>query len=162
MRQAHGMRVRIATRDDVEALAELRSDFRIEEGTPPDAEPDFLDRFSSFFAEALAGGRWTVWVAETDAGTLVSNVWVYRIPKVPSPGAPARDFGYVTNVYTRPSERSRGVGGRVLTAVSRWARELDLEMLIVWPSEASVPFYRRAGFEPTVEMLELEIAGYEG
>jgi N-acetylglutamate synthase-like GNAT family acetyltransferase len=58
--------------------------------------------------------------------------------------------------------RNSGVGSKLLAAVSEWARELELEMLIVWPSDASIPFYRRAGFDPTSEMLEKDIARYEG
>ncbi len=38
-----------------------------------------------------------------------------------------------------------------------WALEQRLELLIVWPSERSVSFYRRAGFAPSAEMLELHL-----
>jgi hypothetical protein len=88
VRQDRSMRLRMATLDDVQALAALRLRFRTEEGTSVDAEAGFVDRFSAFSDEALAGGRWTVWVAEADDGSLVSNVWVYRVPKVPARGRP--------------------------------------------------------------------------
>ena len=50
-------------------------------------------------------------------------------------------LGYVTNVYTRPAYRGRGIGTRLMSHVLQWAREHDLESLIVWPSETSVRFY---------------------
>ena len=47
-----------------------------------------------------------------------------------------------------------------MTHVLQWAREQDLESLIVWPSETSVGFYERAGFRDTSEMLEYEVRAY--
>jgi len=52
----------------------------------------------------------------------------------------------VTNVYTAPGHRNRGFGGRVLEATKNWAGEEDVELLVVWPSEESVSFYRQHGF----------------
>jgi hypothetical protein len=34
----------------------------------------------------------------------------------------------------------------VLEAVTTWARGAGLELLFVWPSEESIPFYERHGF----------------
>lgn len=53
----------------------------------------------------------------------------------------------VTNVYTRPSHRGRGVGAKLLTATTEWARQEGLEVLVVWPSEGSVSLYHRQGFD---------------
>jgi GNAT superfamily N-acetyltransferase len=158
------MRVRTATVADAAQLAGLRWAWRIDD-EPGRASREHRDSFvERFVAFATAGGiddRWTVWVAEDD-GRIVSNIWIYRVPKVPNPGTTSRDFGYVTNVYTVPDARDLGIGTELLAAVKAWAHEVDLEMLIVWPSDRSVPWYRRAGFEPSPEMLELEISGYEG
>lgn len=121
----------------------------------------FIERFVAFAADAFAVGRWTAWVADHD-GLLVSNIWIYRVPKVPSPGRSTRDFGYMTNVYTRPEMRNQGVGSELLRGVTAWAHDVDLELMIVWPSDPSVPWYERHGFMPSTEMLEVEVAGYEG
>jgi len=66
----------------------------------------------------------------------------------------------VTNVYTRPDYRGQGVGTHVMTHVLQWANEQELESLIVWPSEASVGFYARAGFRGNLDMLEYEVRPY--
>lgn len=41
---------------------------------------------------------------------------------------------------------STGLGGRVLEAAKDWAKDEDVELLVVWPSDESVSFYRRHGF----------------
>jgi hypothetical protein len=68
----------------------------------------------------------------------------------------------MTNVYTVAAMRDLGVGSKLLAAATTWAHDSHLELIIVWPSERSVAWYCRGGFTPSTEMLELEIAGYEG
>ena len=156
----------MATPTDVPALANLRWTWRTDEesgGEATESRDAFVERFSAFAAEALSG-RWTVWVAEDEEEEeeIVANIWIYRVPKVPSPGRTTRDFGYMTNVYIVPGMRDHGVGSELLAAVTAWAHDSDLELIIVWPSERSVPWYARGGYTPSAETLELEIAGYEG
>jgi GNAT superfamily N-acetyltransferase len=162
-RQTHDMQFRMATPADVGALANLRWTWRVDEQSEvelTESREAFVARFSLFAVDALAG-RWTAWIAEDD-DQVVANIWTYRVPKVPSPGRNTRDFGYMTNVYTIPAMRDRGVGSKLLAEVKAWAHDSDLELIVVWPSERSVPWYTRAGYSPSVELLELEIAGYEG
>jgi GNAT superfamily N-acetyltransferase len=59
----------------------------------------------------------------------------------------------LTNVYTRREFCGRGIGGRVLDAVAAWALEADIELLIVWRSEASFGHYERHGFADRGESL---------
>ena len=64
-------------------------------------------------------------------------------------------WGYLTNSIVIPEKRNQGLGSRSLESIKSWAFELGLELLIVWPSEASYPFYRRAGFKGRDDPLEL-------
>jgi GNAT superfamily N-acetyltransferase len=79
---------------------------------------------------------------------------------VPKPNKLDDALGYVTNVYTRPDYRGQGIGTQLMTHVLIWAREHDLESLIVWPSETSVGFYERAGFQGSPDMLEYAVRPY--
>ncbi|HEX8002040.1 MAG TPA: GNAT family N-acetyltransferase [Mycobacteriales bacterium] len=149
---------RRATADDARELARLRA-ASFAEDHPDEPVPEAFAREFAAFARAALPERWTAWVAE-EGGTLVANVWVHEVPKVPRPNRTTRAWGYVTNVYAVPSARDAGIGTALLGHVARWARERDLELLLVWPSERSVPFYERAGFGAT-GALECEIGGYE-
>jgi ribosomal protein S18 acetylase RimI-like enzyme len=68
------------------------------------------------------------------------------IEKVPTPGAIRRVWGYVTNSFVDPHKRGHGIGEGLLRLLIGVARDRELEFLIVWPSEAAVGFYLRAGF----------------
>lgn len=137
--------IRMATESDVPALARLRREFTLEDG--PIASP--LEDFDASFAEIVGAGvregRWVVWLADID-GDIASQAFIGLIDKIPRPTAGSRWLGYLTNVYTVPAWRGRGLGGRVLEAVKAWAAQEDVELLVVWPSDESVSFYRRHGF----------------
>lgn len=146
--------VRLASKADDKRLARMRWDFHIEHDEPlSQTFEEFLDDFQSFFDEAVASGKWFVWVAEADE-EIVSHIFVYVVPKVPRPSKTSNSWGYVTNVYTTPPYRGLGVGSELLNHVFTWGESQGLELLIVWPSDDSVEFYRRAGFHPTAEIHE--------
>ena len=149
---------RRASEADVPALARLRRDMAAEEHPDEPEDPAFEAAFAQFARGALRE-RWTAWVAD-DGGTIVATAWVHAVPKVPRPNRPARSLGYLTNVYTAPSARDRGVGSELLRHVDEWAEGEGLELLVVWPSERSVAFYERAGFVAT-DALQRDVLGYD-
>jgi GNAT superfamily N-acetyltransferase len=145
--------IRNATIDDVAELVELRRTFTFEEVAHGRAvRADFEQAFARIVRSGIESGEWVVWVAEVD-GAIVSHVFVRTIEKIPRPTFEHGAIGYVTNVYTRPEFRGRGIGGRVLNAVTNWALESDAERLMVWPSQASVAHYERHGFADRGEPL---------
>jgi GNAT superfamily N-acetyltransferase len=157
-----GLTIRKATAADTAELARLRWDHCAEEGETAGHDlAAFMAEFGAFLPAALRSRRWTVWVAEVD-GSLVAHVYVQPITKVPRPGRPERSaersarWGYVSAVYAAPHVRNRGVGSALLRRVIEWAREEPLQLLLLWPSDRSVPFYARAGFLPSPEALELD------
>jgi GNAT superfamily N-acetyltransferase len=152
---------RMATEADVDELALMRWDFRLEEapGATVHDQATFLAACAAFLRRGLTEQRWTYWVAQENT-QIVSHIYIQRVPKVPKPNRIDDALGYVTNVYTRPAYRGQGIGTRLMTHVLAWAREYDMESLIVWPSEASVRFYERAGFRGSSEMLEYIVRPY--
>jgi ribosomal protein S18 acetylase RimI-like enzyme len=152
---------RRATEADTDELARMRWDFRLEEapGATVHDQASFLQACAAFLREGLREQRWIYWVAQQQS-QIVSHIYIQRVPKVPKPNKLHDALGYVTNVYTRPAYRGQGIGTELMGHVLHWAREQDLESLIVWPSEMSVDFYRRAGFRDKSEMLEYEVRPY--
>ena len=152
---------RLATEADAPELAQMRWDFRLEEapGATRHDPATFLHACTAFLRQGLAEQRWTYWLAQRDT-IIVSHIFIQRVPKVPKPNRLDDALGYVTNVYTRPAYRGQGIGTRLMVQVLAWARDNDLESLIVWPSEVSVRFYERAGFRGTSDMLEYTVRPY--
>jgi GNAT superfamily N-acetyltransferase len=138
--------IRTATDQDLPSLAGLRNEFTLEGGPIGSPREDFHAAFTEIVGSGLRDGRWTVWLAEVD-GSIASHAFVGLIDKIPQPTRSVGSrVGYLTNVYTVPRFRNQGLGSRVLEAVKAWALAEDVELLVVWPSEESVVFYRRHGF----------------
>ncbi|HEX3044623.1 MAG TPA: GNAT family N-acetyltransferase [Bacillota bacterium] len=147
---------RKAESKDAAELAEMRWDFRHDpqERTPEVSKNEFVTYCREFLQESLEKGDWIGWMAEEDH-RIISHVFIKKIRKIPKPNRLKDEYGYVTNVYTRPEFRNKGIGKRLMVKVQEWAREEDLEILIVWPSQASVRFYERMGFSPENEIMEM-------
>lgn len=149
--------IRQATEADVAQLAQLRWDFKTEEyHTEKYSHDEFIAYCTKWLCEGLRSRLWTYWIACSEA-EIVSHIFVYTIPKVPAPDNFNDSFGYVTNVYTKPLYRNKGIGTLLMKHVQLWAIEKKFELLIVWPSDESVSFYKRAGFKEPDLFLEYKV-----
>ena len=154
--------IRPASADDADELARLRWDFRVEHGTLVSRTfAEFIEEFRTFANDVLADGApWRAWVAEEE-GRPVGCVWLQLVEMVPHPSRERweRPIAYVTNVYVEPGLRGAGVGARLLDAAMGFAREREVAEAIVWPTQRSVSFYRRAGFGTESAPLGMDLAG---
>jgi predicted N-acetyltransferase YhbS len=145
------MEIRLARRGDIDQLVAMRRDFTFED-YEGEERPGYEADCRAFLEDALASGRWQIWVA-VDGDEVVSHMYVALVDKVPRPVSEKRRIAYLTNVYTRPGYRGRGIGGELLRRVQAAAEDAAVELVIVWPSETSVAFYERAGFAPPDDPL---------
>lgn len=155
-KRGEDMVYRMADEDDSEMLAVLRWDFKMEgkENIAEDDKQEFVRACADFLRPELENGSWSCWVAE-DAGEIVSQIFIRKIRKLPKPEKLFAEYGYVSNVYTKPSHRARGIGSVLMEHVKWWASENELEYLVLWPSKRAVPFYEREGFTQKNEVMEL-------
>jgi predicted N-acetyltransferase YhbS len=146
--------IRRATTADVGQLVGLRSEFTFEDVEPDErtTRPDYAADCRAFLENALERGTWQIWVAEAD-GSIVAHVFVALVDKMPRPIRENRKIAYLTNVYTRPSHRDQGIGSQLIEEAQRAATQEGVELMIVWPSGASLPFYARHGFGTPTEPL---------
>lgn len=146
---------RIAGEADLPALADLRWRLCHEDCAESGDKAGFVEAFCRQVSggPAAAAVHWMGWQGSRPIGV----VSVIRVAKLPSPDDPAGAWGYLTNVYLLPEFRNQGIGSALLAVATDWARQQQLELLLVWPSARSVPFYLRAGFlrgaDPLVRAL---------
>lgn len=106
---------------------------------------EFLKECIDFFKQGNEDGTWTHWIV-TYGDTIISNISIHHIRKVPKPNRYIDEYGYVTNVYSKPEYRGQGIGSKLMDHVKDWAIKNDFEILIVWPSSKAVKFYEQKGF----------------
>lgn len=153
-------KIGLAALANVAELARLRWQLYTEVAGPVREQSDaYVDRFSDFARKALADERWRVWIAE-DGGRLVGALWRFTVPRVPQPGrGEPQPIAYVTNVYVEPDHRDAGLGGRLLDRAIQASRAEGFSLAMVWPSDRSMTFYGRAGFERGGDPMVLDLGG---
>jgi GNAT superfamily N-acetyltransferase len=122
---------------------------------------EFVVRYQKHLEDSDRDGRTAHWLID-DEGVIVGVMTVRIVQKEPSPSKERGSWGYLTNSFVMPERRNRGLGTQLLRSIRSWAIDLGLELLIVWPSEASYPFYRRAGFKGRDDPLELLLNADDG
>ena len=150
------MQIRPHTSSDYPAIAELRWLLKTDDGrmSTDHCKREFIELYLWHLEESDRDARTLHWLIDDD-GVIAGVMTVRIVQKEPSPGEESGSWGYLTNSYVIRKKRNCGLGTRLLESIKSWATNLGLELLIVWPSEASYPFYRRAGFKGCNDPLQL-------
>ena len=150
-RSGGALEVRRADTSDGPHLAELRQLWTRELGAISD-DPGFPERLEDWL---IGQSRWRrFWLAlAEDRPIAMVNLLVFE--RMPRPGRSDTRWGYVGNMYVVPEWRGTGVSSRLLAAVTSYSEDRGLEKLLVHPSERSISFWRRAGFEVADDLLAL-------
>jgi GNAT superfamily N-acetyltransferase len=155
------LEIRIATEDDLNQLAQMRWLARAEGGEDhANLSPkDFKEGFIQSLREWMRGASHTSWIALID-GAIVAHISIYKVKLLPRPIRLIDHFGVITENYTLPQFRNRGIGSNLLRHIINWARKQDYELLIVYPSQEARSFYARAGFQERCDVMELRLREY--
>ncbi|CAM5223154.1 hypothetical protein UACE39S_06398 [Ureibacillus acetophenoni] len=149
------MIIRLAVDRDIHQLIKMRWDFTIEhdESKKNESYETFEKECQAFLEQAIKGNQWFIWVAE-DEGKVASHIFIELIHKVPRPGRVTNPFAYMTNVYTLPEYRNKGIGSKLLNTINNWIKDNNYEFVIVWPSDDSINFYKKNGYVHCTEAME--------
>jgi GNAT superfamily N-acetyltransferase len=146
---------RRAGTNDVGDIANLRYSWRVDE-----LGEHGLD--AAEFESQLRG--WIERHRDTHLGYLATQetvavgcAWLSIVDRVPGPAKFVRRAGLLQSVFVRPARRNVGVGSDLVRLIIKEARAMDLDYLSVHPSERSVTFYQRLGFDNPDRTVELRL-----
>ncbi len=141
---------RVATSDDVDALATMR--WLMETERHPEHQVTEADH-AAYLAAArqdigaeLERGAHVAFLAEAD-GVVVGCAILIWWTMLPSLTELHRRRGYVSSVYTRPAFRSRGIARRLMEQLLARAQEMGIARLILWASDMGAPALSRSGLQ---------------
>ncbi len=155
--------IRLATEDDLPALAELYVEFHNfhAEGVPSDlalvGPPD--QELYTGIEEILQNEKAAVFVAE-DGGTLVGFVEIHRKQTDPNPAVVTRTYALLQSLMVTQRMRRHGLGARLVEAAHAWAREqgateIELE---TWEFPAGpLRFYEGLGYRTVKRRLAIPV-----
>ena len=151
------MEIRLANEADYNELALMKWEHGVEDDI--DYGEHNLDGVNKdefveeFFAFLKAHKEYEIIVAEVN-GIVVSAMFVYLIPKLPKPNGNAKYIAYLTNIYTKKEYRNKGIGTQMMNYIKSYLIEKKCELLFAWPSDNSIAWYQRNGFNGDNEIFE--------
>ena len=151
------MEIRLANEADYNELALMKWEHGAEDDIDYDKhnldgvnKDEFVDEFVAFLKSHK---EYEIIVAEEN-GVVVSAMFAYLIPKLPKPNGNAKYIAYLTNVYTKKEYRNKGIGTQILNYIKSDLIEKRCELLFAWPSDNSIAWYQRNGFNEDNEIFE--------
>jgi GNAT superfamily N-acetyltransferase len=154
-------KIRRAELRDVEALVRMRIELlhvAAALGAPTNlSEEEWGEVRAScreYFVEALPAGKHCGVVAEVD-GSVVACGGIVFVERPPYQGNLLGREAYLMNMYTEPNWRGRGIGGAIVTALLRRARDAGARRVLLDAEEKARRVYAKAGFHGNLEAMEI-------
>jgi GNAT superfamily N-acetyltransferase len=150
-------RVRLGTLEDIPAITRHRVGMMLEMGlATPDQCAVYEPEFRVFVRREILAGNFKSFLAETEAGRVVSGGAVYIVPWPGNPSDRLQKRVFIINVFTDPEFRRRGIAHTVVGVLVDWCRTQGFHSVRLMASDDGRPLYQSMGFFPTREMkLEL-------
>ena len=148
------MIVRKATAEDAALLSEVRKLQLIDEGIAPDCDIDA--ELDAFFKKWLVSKDFLQLIAEEN-GKLLSTAAIVYYDLPPSFTNKIGVRGYVTNVYTAPEHRRKGLSKMLLEKLLENARSRGIKKIWLGASKLGRPLYEKLGFIQQESYMELTL-----
>ena len=148
------MEIRRATIEDLEKIIEIRKKQLIDEGYDPNVDID--ESLRDFFREKFENGTLVEFFGVEDGEIIATSAVIFmRYP--PSFRFPTGIRGYITNVYTDPSHRRKGIATKMITLAVEEAKKHGIRKLILMASDHGKPVYQRFGFRESEVWMDMDI-----
>lgn len=148
------MIVRKATVEDAALLSEVRKLQLIDEGIAPDCDIDA--ELDVFFKKWLVSKDFLQLIAEEN-GKLLSTAAIVYYDLPPSFTNKIGVRGYITNVYTAPEHRRKGLSKMLLEKLLENARSRGIKKIWLGASKLGRPLYEKLGFIQQESYMELTL-----
>ena len=148
------MNYRLGTRADIPVMAQIRKQQLIDEGISPDISID--EELLRYFDAKLSDGSLVEWLVE-DEGEVVATAAILFLDFPPTYTNRSGIRGYITNMYTAPSYRGKGVATSMLEKLIDEARSRSVNKIFLSASTLGKPVYKKFGFIEKDQWMELDL-----
>ena len=147
------MEFRKADMKDIDHLSQIRKKQLIDEGQDPDIDID--EKLKSFFERQMKEEKMVEWVAIEDE-KIVGTAAIMFLDFPPSFSNQIGIRGYITNMYTDPSYRRKGIALTLLNQLIEEAKQRNITHIFLSASEYGKPVYEKCGFRVKDSWMEYE------
>lgn len=146
------MHIRKATIDDLNITVKLRKQQLIDEGSNPIIDIDH--DLETFFTNVITDESLYQLLAVENEEVIATGAIIYY-PFPPSYINQSGERAYVTNIYTHPNFRGRGIAQQIISLLIKDAEARDIKKIFLAASPLGKPVYKKLGFEEAPEWMEI-------
>ena len=146
------MHIRKATIDDLNIIVKLRKQQLIDEGSNPIIDIDH--DLETFFTNVITDESLYQLLAVENEEVIATGAIIYY-PFPPSYINQSGERAYVTNIYTHPNFRGRGIAQQNISLLIKDAEARDIKKIFLAASPLGKPVYKKLGFEEAPEWMEI-------
>lgn len=148
------MNYRIAKRQDIPIMISLRKKQLIDEGIKPEIDID--KQLQQYFEEKLSDGSLVEWLLE-DGETVVATAAIAFIELPPTYTNQSGIRGYITNMYTAPELRGKGIASQMLEKLMEEAEKRSVHKIFLYASKLGKAVYEKYGFTESGGWMEMTL-----
>ena len=137
------MNCRIAGEQDIPVMCQIRKQQLIDEGIAPDR--NIGEELTQYFEKKLADHSLVEWLLE-DHGSVAATAAIAFFEFPPSYTNPSGVKGYITNMYTAPQYRGKGIASEMLEKLKEEAKIRGVQEIWLISSVYGRSVYKRSGF----------------
>lgn len=149
------MEYRLADLKDIADLCRIRKQQLIDEGIEPSSDID--EELQHYFSVKLGDKSLTEWLLIDDDDEIVATAAIVFMEFPPTYTNRSGIKGYVTNMYTAPGYRERGIATAMLHKLMAEARKRSVHKIWLVASKLGKPVYEKFGFVQSGDLLELDL-----
>lgn len=138
---------RKATIEDVSLLAKIRVNFlnEVNHHTAKDDNEDLLINNKMYFENAFKDKSFVAWIAfDNNEIAATSGLTLYLLP--PNRSAPDGKVAYISNMYTLPNFRGKGIASHLFSLIMNEAKSLGYKKVLLNATDLGRPIYEKYGF----------------
>ena len=149
------MEYRLATLEDIPEMCRLRTLQLIDEGE--DEPVDVTAEMADFFRRKMEEGSFVQYMLEDDDGKIIATAGILYMEC--TPGFHCRDGvrGYITDMYTAPEYRRRGIATHMLGMLRDDAVSRKVRRIMLGASVYGMPVYRKFGFRDIDDWMYMDL-----
>lgn len=148
------MKYRKAMLNDIPALCQIRKKQLLDEGIAPNNTID--EELNAYFLTRISDETLVEWLAEEE-DEIIATAAIAFISFPPTYTNKSGVKGYITNMYTDPSHRGKGIAEKMLKYLMNEAIIRDVHKLWLRASEMGRPVYEKTGFKKVDQYMEMNI-----
>lgn len=141
--------IRIATKDDITELVELRIELlqEVRGEVTDDCLDTYRDYLGNYFQKHLIEDTFLAWLAVDEQETIIASSSLAIIVKQPQLWNLTGEESYIFNMYTKPEWRRKGIGKILLEKLLEESKKRGIKKVTLHATPVGRLLYEKYGFK---------------